>query len=227
MTSRTAPRILLVEDAEAIRVSVEAALGTAGFEVRARADGEAIEQDLVGFRPDLVVLDVLLPGRDGFELLSLIRRHSAAGVVMLTARDGVEDRLRGLGEGADDYVVKPFVLAELVARVTAVLRRTGRTKPTVEIGDLVVDAEAGMALYRGERIDLTATEWKLLSHLAAHRDRVLSKTQILAAVWGYDDYAENLVEVNVSTLRRKLEQHGPRILHTVRGQGYVLRGDVG
>ncbi|QWF82698.1 Transcriptional regulatory protein PrrA [Amycolatopsis sp. CA-230715] len=202
-------------------------MGTAGFEVRARADGEAIEQDLVGFRPDLVVLDVLLPGRDGFELLSLIRRHSAAGVVMLTARDGVEDRLRGLGEGADDYVVKPFVLAELVARVTAVLRRTGRTKPTVEIGDLVVDAEAGMALYRGERIDLTATEWKLLSHLAAHRDRVLSKTQILAAVWGYDDYAENLVEVNVSTLRRKLEQHGPRILHTVRGQGYVLRGDVG
>lgn len=202
-------------------------MGTAGFEVRARADGEAIEQDLVGFRPDLVVLDVLLPGRDGFELLSLIRRNSAAGVVMLTARDGVDDRLRGLGEGADDYVVKPFVLAELVARVTAVLRRTGRTKPTVEIGDLVVDAEAGMALYRGERIDLTATEWKLLSHLAAHRDRVRSKTQILAAVWGYDDYAENLVEVNVSTLRRKLEQYGPRVLHTVRGQGYVLRGEVG
>ncbi|GAA1987355.1 response regulator transcription factor [Amycolatopsis minnesotensis] len=223
----TAPRILLIEDAEAIRVSVEAALGTAGFEVRARADGEAIEQDLVGFRPDLVVLDVLLPGRDGFELLSLIRRNSAAGVVMLTARDGVEDRLRGLGEGADDYVVKPFVLAELVARVTAVLRRTGRTRPTVEIGDLVVDAEAGMALYAGERVDLTTTEWKLLSHLAAHRDRVRSKTQILAAVWGYDDYAENLVEVNVSTLRRKLEQHGPRILHTVRGQGYVLRGEVG
>ena len=142
---------------------------------------------------------------------------------MLTARDGVDDRLRGLGEGADDYVVKPFVLAELVARVGAVLRRTGRTRPTIEIGDLMVDVEAGMALYAGERVDLTATEWKLLSYLAAHRERVLSKTQILTAVWGYDDYAPNLVEVNVSTLRKKLEAHGPRLVHTVRGQGYVLR----
>ena len=217
------PRILVVEDTEAIRVSVETALHTAGFVVRALPDGTELEPELTRFRPDLVVLDVMLPGRDGFELLHEIRRRSAAGVVMLTARDGVDDRLRGLGEGADDYVVKPFVLAELVARVGAVLRRTGRTRPTIEIGDLMVDVEAGMALYAGERVDLTATEWKLLSYLAAHRERVLSKTQILTAVWGYDDYAPNLVEVNVSTLRKKLEAHGPRLVHTVRGQGYVLR----
>jgi DNA-binding response OmpR family regulator len=221
----TTPRILVIEDAEAIRVPVEAALATAGFSVRACADGAGLEAELARARPDLVVLDVMLPGRDGFELLRVVRRHSAAGVVMLTARDGVEDRLRGLGEGADDYVVKPFVLAELVARVTAVLRRTGRTRPTIEIGELVVDVEGGRVRYGAADVELTSTEWKLLLHLAEHRDRVVSKTQVLTAVWGYGDYAANLVEVNVSTLRRKLEAYGPRVLHTVRGQGYVLRGD--
>jgi DNA-binding response OmpR family regulator len=221
----TAPRILVIEDAEAIRVPVEAALTTAGFSVRACADGAGLEAELARVRPDLVVLDVMVPGRDGFELLRAVRRHSAAGVVMLTARDGVEDRLRGLGEGADDYVVKPFVLAELVARVTAVLRRTGRTRPAIEIGDLVIDVEGGRVRYGAADVELTSTEWKLLVHLAEHRDRVVSKTQVLTAVWGYGDYAANLVEVNVSALRRKLEAHGPRVLHTVRGQGYVLRGD--
>jgi len=218
------PRILVVEDAEAIRLSVEVALRAAGFAVRALPDGDRLEEELARFRPDLVVLDVMLPGRDGFELLRAVRRLCAAGVVMLTARDGVEDRLRGLGEGADDYLVKPFVLAELVARATAVLRRTGRTQPAIEIGDLVVDLDAGLALYDGTRVDLTVTEWKLLAYLAAHRDRVVGKVQILSAVWGYDEYSANLVEVNVSTLRRKLEAHGPRLLHTVRGQGYVLGG---
>ncbi|MFJ1759190.1 response regulator transcription factor [Amycolatopsis sp. NPDC088138] len=220
-----APRILVVEDAEAIRVAVETALATAGFSVRALPDGAALEAELSRARPDLVVLDVMLPGRDGFELLRVIRRLSAAGVVMLTARDGVEDRLRGLGDGADDYVVKPFVLAELVARVTAVLRRMGRTQPAVEIGDLVVDVEGGRVRYGAAEVELTSTEWKLLVYFAQHRDRVVGKTQILTAVWGYGDYAANLVEVNVSTLRRKLEAHGPRVLHTVRGQGYVLRGE--
>lgn len=219
------PRILVIEDTEAIRVSVEMALRAAGFAVRALADGGRLEAELGRFRPDLVVLDVMLPGRDGFELLRLVRRLGSAGVVMLTARDGVDDRLRGLGDGADDYVVKPFVLAELVARVTAVLRRIGRAQPAVEIGDLVVDLDSGLALYNGVRVELTVTEWKLLSYLASRRDRVVSKTQILTAVWGYDEYSANLVEVNVSTLRRKLEAHGPRLLHTVRGQGYILRGD--
>ncbi|GAB3148293.1 response regulator transcription factor [Amycolatopsis sp. NPDC004378] len=225
MDEPTPPRILVIEDADAIRVPVESALTTAGFSVRARPDGTGLEAELARARPDLVVLDVMLPGRDGFELLRVIRRVSAAGVVMLTARDGVEDRLRGLGEGADDYVVKPFVLAELVARVTAVLRRTGRTRPAVEVGDLVIDVEGGRARYGTADVELTTTEWNVLLYFAQHRDRVVSKTQILTAVWGYGDYAPNLVEVNVSTLRRKLEAHGPRVLHTVRGQGYVLRGE--
>lgn len=217
---------MLVEDAETIRAAVESALGNAGFQVLARPDGHDLERDVSCFRPDLVVLDLMLPGRDGFELLEIVRKLSTAGVVILTARDGVDDRIRGLGAGADDYLVKPFVLAELVARVAAVLRRTGHTQPTIEIGELVLDAESGLALHGDVRVDLTATEWKLLSYLAVHRGRVLSKTQILTAVWGYEDYAANLVEVHVSTLRKKLEAHGPRVLHTVRRQGYVLRGGV-
>jgi two-component system OmpR family response regulator len=221
----SAPRVLIVEDAEAIRASVESALHDAGYEVLGRADGKSFEQDLARFRPDLVVLDVMLPGRDGFTLLTVLRRASTAGVVMLTARDAVSDRLRGLSGGADDYLVKPFVLAELVARVQAVLRRLGRAPSTVQVGDLVLDPESGVVVRGEEKIELTSTELKLLDYLAAQRGRVVSKTQILAAVWGYEDYDPNIVEVHVSALRRKLEAHGPRLLHTVRGLGYVLRAE--
>lgn len=215
--------MLVVEDAEAIRAAVLAGLAEAGYETAGRADGRTLEQDLVSFRPDLVVLDIMLPGRDGFALLDVVRRHSDAGVVMLTARDGVDDRLRGLHGGADDYVVKPFALAELVARVAAVLRRMGRTPSVVQIGDLLIDAEAGEVRRGGRRIDLTATEFRLLDYLAAQRGRVVSKGQILTRVWGYTAYDPNLVEVHVSALRRKLGE--PRLLHTVRGLGYVLRAD--
>jgi DNA-binding response OmpR family regulator len=219
----TAARVLVVEDAEAIRVSVESALAATGCRVLGRPDGADLEQQLAEFRPDLVVLDVMLPGRDGFALLDVIRRHSSVGVVLLTARDEVADRLRGLGGGADDYVGKPFVLAELVARVEAVLRRMGRTSPVVEVADLVVDLGHGVVHRGGVPVDLTATELRLLEFLARRRDRVVGKAQLLTGVWGYDDYAENLVEVHVSALRRKLEEHGPRLVHTVRGRGYVLR----
>lgn len=215
--------MLVVEDAEAIRTAVLAGLSEAGYSTAGRSDGRTLEQDLVNFRPDLVVLDIMLPGRDGFSLLDVVRRHSDAGVVMLTARDGVDDRLRGLHGGADDYVVKPFALAELVARVTAVLRRMGRTPRTVEIGDLLIDAEAGDVRRAGRRIELTATELRLLDYLAAQRGRVVSKGQILTRVWGYTAYDPNLVEVHISALRRKLGE--PRLLHTVRGLGYVLRAD--
>jgi DNA-binding response OmpR family regulator len=145
--------------------------------------------------------------------------------VLLTARDGVEDRLLGLRSGADDYVVKPFVLAELVARVEAVLRRLGRLRTRLEVGDLVVDVDGRQVTRAGCRIELTATELDLLIFLAGRQGRVVGKAQLLAAVWGYDDYAANLVEVHVSALRRKLEAHGPRLLHTVRGAGYVLRAE--
>ncbi len=221
----TAARVLVIEDAEAIGAAVSSALRDAGYQVQVRPDGRDLEGELARFRPDLVVLDVMLPGRDGFMLLEVIRRTSGAGVVMLTARDGVSDRLRGLDRGADDYVVKPFVLAELVARVSAVLRRLGRTPSTVQIGDLVVDADSAVVMRGDVPVELTATELRLLRYLAAQRGRVVGKTQILTAVWGYEDYDPNLVEVHVSALRRKLEEHGPRLLHTVRGLGYVLRAD--
>ncbi|MFI9817307.1 response regulator transcription factor [Saccharothrix variisporea] len=221
----SAARVLVIEDAEAIGAAVSSALREAGYQVQVRPDGRDLEGELARFRPDLVVLDVMLPGRDGFMLLEVIRRTTGAGVVMLTARDGVADRLRGLDRGADDYVVKPFVLAELVARVSAVLRRLGRTPSTVQIGDLLVDADSAVVLRGDAPVELTATELRLLRYLAAQRGRVVGKTQILTAVWGYEDYDPNLVEVHVSALRRKLEEHGPRLLHTVRGLGYVLRAD--
>ncbi|HEY1971414.1 MAG TPA: response regulator transcription factor [Pseudonocardia sp.] len=216
-------RVLVVEDAEAIRAAVLTGLTDAGFGAAGRADGGALERDLATFRPDLVVLDVMLPGRDGFALLEVVRRHSTAGVLLLTARDGIDDRLRGLHGGADDYLVKPFVLAELVARVTAVLRRLGRTPSTIEVGDLILDPSAGSVLRAGRPIELTSTERRLLEHLATHRGQVLSKVQLLTAVWGYEDFDPNLVEVHISALRRKLGE--PRLLHTVRGLGYVLRTD--
>ncbi|MFF2556130.1 response regulator transcription factor [Nocardia sp. NPDC058058] len=216
-------RILVVEDAEAIRTAVTAGVSAAGHDVLGRADGTLLEQDLAQFRPDVVVLDVMLPGRDGFALLDVVRARSAAGVLMLTARDGVEDRVRGLRAGSDDYVVKPFDLGEVVARVDALLRRMGRARTRITVGDLVVDVDSG-SVRRGEAaVALTATEFKLLAYLAGNRDRVVTKTQILTAVWGYDNYDPNLVEVNVSAVRRKLEEHGDRLLHTVRGLGYTLR----
>ncbi|WP_233608032.1 response regulator transcription factor [Nocardia stercoris] len=216
-------RILVVDDADAIRTAVASALSTAGHQVLARPDGSTLEQDLQRFRPDVVVLDVMLPGRSGFTLLDTVRGRCDAGVVMLTARDGVEDRVRGLRSGSDDYVVKPFDLAELVARIEALLRRLGRVHTKLTVGDLVVDVDSGVVVRGGAAVTLTATEFKLLAHLATHRDQVLTKTQILTAVWGYEDYDPNLVEVYVSAVRRKLEEHGPRMLHTVRGLGYALR----
>jgi two-component system, OmpR family, response regulator len=216
-------RVLVVEDADAIRAAVQAGLLGAGHDVVARPDGRDLERVLAEFRPDLVVLDVMLPGRDGFALLRVVRSHSDAGVVMLTARDGIDDRLRGFDTGADDYVVKPFVLAELVARVGALLRRLGRVQSTITVADLMVDPDAGRVRRAASEIVLTATEFKLLCYLAEHRGKVVTKTQILSAVWGFDVYDANLVEVHISALRRKLEQHGPRLLHTLRGLGYVLR----
>lgn len=222
-----APRVLVVEDEAAIRESVLDALDDAGFRVLGRADGIDLEDVLAGYRPDLVVLDVMLPGRDGFALLDVVRAASDAGIVVLTARDALHDRLHGLDAGADDYVVKPFLLAELASRVRAVLRRRGRAPSALNLGDLVVDDESGTATRSGAVLDLTATELRLLRYLAEQRGRTVTKNQILTQVWGYDAYDPNLVEVHVSALRRKLEAHGPRILHTVRGLGYTLRADRG
>jgi DNA-binding response OmpR family regulator len=215
--------VLVVEDSETIREMVHEALSDAGYHTDARCDGNGLESALDGLRPDLVVLDVMLPGRDGFELIDVIRDWGDAGIVLITARDGLPDRLRGLDGGADDYVVKPFELAELVSRVGAVLRRRGRLPQALQVGDLVLDIEAGVAVRAGHELDLTGTELRLLRFLVEQRGRIVSASQILNAVWGYDAYDPNLVQVHVSGLRRKLEAHGPRILHTARGIGYRLQ----
>jgi two-component system OmpR family response regulator len=217
-------RVLVVEDEDAIRAPLAAALRGAGHEVREVADGAGFEDVVDAYRPDLALLDVQLPGgRDGFALAAALRERSDCAVLMVTARDAVDDRLRGFAAGADDYVVKPFATVEVLARVGAILRRLGRVPSTVQVGDLVVDEDARLAVRSGQALELTATEFKLLAYLAGHRGRILSKTQLLTQVWGYDEYDPNLVEVHVSALRRKLEQHGPRLIHTARGLGYVVR----
>lgn len=223
MTAMAASRVLVVEDSDAIRVSVGAALRAQGYAVIERADGADLEAVLGQTPPDVVVLDVMLPGRDGFVLLEVVRRTSDTAVIMLTARDGMADRVRGLTAGADDYLVKPFAIAELVARIKAVLRRSRPDGGTVRIGELELDDGLVRITSAGRPVQLTETERRVLAYLVGHREQVVSKTQILTAVWGYDGFAENLVEVNVSTLRRKLEAAGElRVVHTIRGRGYRL-----
>ena len=220
----TAARVLVVEDDALIRESVVAALSGAGFVVESAGAAEGVPALAADFRPDLALLDVMLPGAaDGFALARALRRERDLPVIFLTARDAGADRLAGFEAGADDYVVKPFIVEELVARVRAVLRRLGRLPSVLDLGDLRLDEQSSQAARGGAVLDLTATEYRLLLFLARERGRILSKTQLLTQVWGYEDYDPNLVEVHVSALRRKLEEHGPRILHTVRGFGYVLR----
>lgn len=222
-----ATRILVVEDSETIRLAVQTALRAQGFVVEARADGGGLEALLGRFAPDLVVLDVMLPGRDGLELLPVLRRSSRAAILVLTARDQLDDRLAGLAAGADDYVTKPFAMAELIARTHAVLRRTLPEGGVITVGDLCCDHNATLVRRDGRTVDLTETERRLLGYLAAHRERVVTKTQLLTAIWGYDGFDPNVVEVHVSALRRKLEAGGrSRLVHTVRNHGYRLAADA-
>lgn len=220
------PRVLVVEDDVPIRTALDAALQACGYQVRAESDGARIQQVADDFHPDLAVLDVRLPvGPDGYGIARTLRNGSTLPVMFLTAADAVEDRLAGFQAGADDYLIKPFSMAELLARVQALLRRSGRLSSAAwQIGDLVVDDAAKSVSRRGEPVDLTRTEYDLLASLLQHTGTVLSKTQLLTQVWGFDAYDTNLVEVHMSALRRKVERLGPRLIHTVRGAGYVLRG---
>jgi two-component system, OmpR family, response regulator len=217
-----AARIAVVEDEQAQRGAIAGALERAGYAVGAWADGSDVEA-IVAFRPDLAILDVRLPGRDGLAVARILRDHDDVPVMFVTAREAVADRLAGFAAGADDYVVKPVVLAELLARAGAVLRRSGRhPRRVTAVGDLVIDEDATLVTRAGHPIVLTATEFRLLVHLAHQRGRTLSKIVLLTQVWGYDAYDPNLVEVHVSALRRKLEAHGPRLIHTVPRLGYRL-----
>jgi len=201
------------------------ALREEGYEVVACADATGVERVAEQFRPDLAILDIRLPtGPDGYTAARLLRATSDIPVIMLTAADTVLERLAGFNAGADDYLIKPFSMAELLARVKALLRRAGRLSSAVrQIGDLIIDDGARTVLRSGVKIDLTRTEYDLLAALAKRPGQVLSKVQLLTQVWGFDAYDVNLVEVHMSSLRRKLEASGPRLIHTMRGVGYVAR----
>jgi two-component system, OmpR family, response regulator len=214
-------RVVLVEDEEPVRQAIERALRRDGIAVTGFHDYTEPARILAA-APDLAVLDVRLPGGDGFELAGRLRAAQDLPIIFLTARDGVEDRLRGFGLGADDYLVKPFALEELLARIRAVMRRSGRLGAAIEAGDVLVDEQAGLATRAGQPLELTPTELRLLAYLVRQRGLVLSKAQLLTQVWGYEAYDPNVVEVHISALRRKLEAHGPRIVDTVRGIGYRL-----
>lgn len=217
-------RILFVEDEEALREAVSLELRSEGFIVQAEPDGSSFTALVDSFRPDLALLDVMLPGRSGFELAHDLRRMSDLPILFLTAKDAVSSRLAGFSVGADDYVIKPVVMEELLARVRALLRRSGRLASEIlEVGNLVLDEPACLVRRGDKQIELTAKEFALLAFLMRNRGIVLSKLQIIGQVWDYEDHDPNLVPVHMGNLRRKLEEAGPRMIHTVRGHGYVLR----
>jgi two-component system response regulator MprA len=221
-------RLLVVDDDEAVRRSLAHALRRDGFDVAVAADGRSALEQLSAARHAAVVLDVLMPEPNGLEVCSQLRsRGDRTPILMLTARDLVADRVAGLDAGADDYLVKPFALDELRARLRALLRRTGAGEATLRFADLEVDL-AGCRARRGERVlELTRTELALLELFLRNPGRVLSRTLIFESVWGYDfGPGSNALWVYISYLRGKLEAGGePRVIQTVRGLGYVLRDD--
>ena len=220
-------RILVVDDEPQLRRALERALKLEGYEVELAADGDQALAAAAGARPDAIVLDVLMPKRDGLEVCRALRSQGdRTPVLMLTARDAVRDRVDGLDAGADDYVVKPFALEELLARVRALLRRgDAGGEGRLTYADLSLDP-ATREVNRGEReVELTKTEFALLEHLMRHPKQVLSRSQLFEAVWGYDfGPRSNSLEVYIGYLRRKTEEGGePRLIQTVRGVGYALR----
>lgn len=234
------PRILIVDDEPAVRDALRRSLSFEGYAAQTAADGVEALEKADAYRPDLIVLDVLMPRMDG---LTAARRLRAAGqrvpVLMLTARDTVGDRVTGLDAGADDYLVKPFELDELLARVRALLRRSSYAREqalaeaeeepeVLAFADLRMDLRTREVTRGGRDVELTRTEYTLLEMFLAHPRQVLTREQILKAVWGFDfEPSSNSLDVYVMYLRRKTEAGGePRLVHTVRGVGYVLRDDA-
>ena len=223
-------RILVVDDESSISELVATSLKFVGFDVRTAATGSQALQIAQEFKPHALILDVMLPDQNGFEVCRQIRSEGQkVGVLFLTAKDSVEDKIAGLTIGGDDYVTKPFSLEELVARLRALLRRTGATEiesdeEKIRFADLELDEATHEFRRAGNLVDLSPTEFLLLRYLMINADRVVSKSQILDHVWQYDFRGDmGIVETYVSYLRKKIDIYEPALIHTVRGVGYRLR----
>ena len=221
------PRVLVVEDDDEIALALQRSLRMEGYDVRLAEDGVDALDQAHAFLPDVVLLDLGLPKLDGIEVAKELRkREDDVGILMLTARDGLEERVAGLDTGADDYLVKPFERQELLARMRALLRRRPpRGSAPLVMGDLRLNPDTHEVVRAERAIDLTQREFELLEYLMRNERIVVSRQRLLDEVWGYDPFSiTNTIEVFVSNLRRKLEADGePRLLHTIRGAGYVLR----
>lgn len=218
-------RILVVEDNPEILLNVRLGLQRSGFDVTTAGDGRAALASFAAARPDLIVLDLLLPDMEGIDLCYRFREMEGPPIIMLTSLDSVSDRVEGLRAGADDYLVKPFAMAELVARIEAVLRRSAPNSSQIEYEDLVIDLDAHEVRREGEAVNLTPTEFELLVFLARRTNRVVTRQIISSAIWPLDDDVDdNLLDAHLANLRQKLEAGGGRrIIQTVRGIGFVLR----
>lgn len=225
-------KILVVDDDEKIISMLRRSLAFEGYSVLTAGNGQEGLQTMLREEPDLLILDVMMPQIDGWEVCCRVRESgSGVPILMLTARDEVADRVKGLDLGADDYLVKPFALEELLARVRSLLRRrpdrSNDSNPSLTFEDLTLDPESREVVRSGNLIELTAKEFELLQLFMLNPKRVLSRDVIMEKIWGYDYSGEsNVLEVYIALLRQKLEEHGgKRIIQTVRGAGYVLRGE--
>ncbi len=230
MTDDALSRVLVVDDDDGVTSVLARGLRRDGYEVTSAPDAQRALELVRGWRPDALVLDVMMPGMDGLALCRAVRAERPdVGILLLTAKDASADQVRGLDAGADDYLVKPFSLPVLAAHLRSVLRRRAPSPEVLRVGDLELDTGARRVKRGGREIELTRTEYRLLQQLMREADRIVAKRDLTERVWGYDfDGNVNVLEVYVGYLREKLEAGGERrVIHTMRGLGYVLRSDQG
>lgn len=229
-SSEPAIKILVIDDEPTIVDFLTVGLGYEGFEVRACYDGLAALNEARQWQPDLIILDLMLPTVDGMEVCRILRSGTDIPIIMLTAKESIEDRVQGLNLGADDYITKPFAFQELVARVRAVLRRHHRDpgpQQVITTGDLTLNRATREVTRNDRQVTLTAKEFELMELFMSHIDQVLTREVILERIWGYDFNGEtNIIDVYIRQLRQKLDDNPPRLIQTVRGVGYILRSEA-